>query len=287
MKVFISWSGSLSKRIAEILREWLQDVLQNSEPFLSSEDIDKGTIWFNRINNELATSGVGIICLTFENLREPWILFESGALAKGLEQPKICTLLINITPEHVKPPLSMFNATLPERKDMLRLVKTVNAALSEKGLPEARVEKAFTQHWPSFEQKFKEAVESERSAPKPAKRELQDMVEELLAYARSTHQQLTEVTVAPKSPSLSYFLGYKGSPVGLEQHLEQLNALFPLAFDDSLREFLDRREERRKIVAKAAMQMKPVPLPVESLAKVGQNAFNMPDPDLSKNPPAG
>jgi hypothetical protein len=49
MNIFISWSGERSKRVAELLRTWTQCVIQAIEPFVSSEDLDRGTLWFTEI----------------------------------------------------------------------------------------------------------------------------------------------------------------------------------------------------------------------------------------------
>jgi hypothetical protein len=184
-KVFVSWSGSLSKKVAEVFRDWIQNVLQNAQPFLSSEDIDKGGQWWIAINDELASSGVGVVCLTSENLDARWLLFESGALAKGLQQARICTLLINVKAEQVTPPLSMFQATLPTKADMFRLVKTINVALGEKGLTETRLEQSFSHWWGAFEKNFTEALESEKHVTKLPKRSNEEMLAEILEICRS------------------------------------------------------------------------------------------------------
>lgn len=49
MKVFISWSGNKSHKVAMIFREWLPSVIQSLEPYVSSEDIDKGARWSSDI----------------------------------------------------------------------------------------------------------------------------------------------------------------------------------------------------------------------------------------------
>ncbi|MFF2501131.1 hypothetical protein [Peribacillus sp. NPDC058075] len=64
MKVFLSWSGEYSKNIALILKEWLPLVIQTLEPYVSSEDIRKGSRWSASIGQELEVSNYGILCLT-------------------------------------------------------------------------------------------------------------------------------------------------------------------------------------------------------------------------------
>jgi hypothetical protein len=84
MKLFISWSGQLSHQIAKELKEWFPLVINQLEPFVSSESIKKGDRWMIDIYSELEHSNFGVICLTKENLTEPWIMFEAGALSKNI-----------------------------------------------------------------------------------------------------------------------------------------------------------------------------------------------------------
>lgn len=86
MKVFISWSGELSKNIAEIFRQWIPGVIQAVKPYYSPDDITKGTRWNSEIAKELDASKIGIICLTPNNLESPWIMFEAGTLAKNIDK---------------------------------------------------------------------------------------------------------------------------------------------------------------------------------------------------------
>ncbi|HHQ6082069.1 TPA: TIR domain-containing protein, partial [Enterobacter hormaechei subsp. steigerwaltii] len=111
MKVFISWSGQRSKVVAEIFSDWLKCVIQASQPWISTRDIDRGAIWFSEINDKLKDVSVGVVCLTQENKNKPWILFETGALAKGLTTNRVCTFLIDLNPEDLQDPLAQFNHT--------------------------------------------------------------------------------------------------------------------------------------------------------------------------------
>ncbi|WP_417071157.1 hypothetical protein [Niveibacterium terrae] len=96
MKVFLSWSGQSSKEVANLLSDWLCCVIQASRPWISTRDLDRGSLWFGEINDQLKDTTVGIICLTQENKTRPWILFEAGALAKGLSTSRVCTLLVDL-----------------------------------------------------------------------------------------------------------------------------------------------------------------------------------------------
>lgn len=75
--VFISWSGERSKGVAAALYDWLPMVVQSARPWMSEEDIEKGSRGLEDVGKALVAMGVGIICLTAGNLERPWILFEA------------------------------------------------------------------------------------------------------------------------------------------------------------------------------------------------------------------
>lgn len=150
MRVFISWSGSRSQDLALALRKWLPEVLSEVQPFVSSEDVDKGGQWNLQISTVLDEISEGIICLTPENQDRPWINFEAGALAKSVASARVRPLLLGLSFQDLRGPLATFQATdVQDRSDMLKLVKSLNARC-EHPMPDERVETIFRRSWEDF-----------------------------------------------------------------------------------------------------------------------------------------
>lgn len=191
MKVFISWSGPHSKKCAEILRDWIKCALQASEPWISSKDIDKGTLWFNKISDQLANTSVGIVCLTADNKDKPWILFESGALAKGLSINKVCTLLIDLKASDLDAPLSQFNHTTPDQESMKSLLISINKELGDNALDDRILDQVFETYWPNFEEQFAK-IEQEKPAKNKDRpvRTSEDLLEEILYTTRTMDKRI-------------------------------------------------------------------------------------------------
>ncbi|RUP75096.1 toll-Interleukin receptor [Alteromonas sp. KS69] len=191
MNVFISWSKNLSKECAEILRDWIKCTLQASEPWVSSKDIDKGSLWFNEINDQLKDTKVGIVCLTKENKSNPWILFESGALAKGLSANRVCTFLIDLTPADLANPLAQFNHTMPNQEGMKSLLSTINKELGENALDDRILDQVFETYWPLFEKKFNEVIrDSPASDELEPTRSSDDILTEILYTTRTLDKRI-------------------------------------------------------------------------------------------------
>jgi hypothetical protein len=159
MKVFVSWSGEASHDVARALKDWLPNVIQAVDVFLSSEDIAKGSQWFDELSSKLDECAFAILCLTRDNLSAPWILYEAGALGKRFEQARIAPLLIGLQVADLSGPLAQFNATLLDKEEIAKLVAAINAQLGAASLKEMQLESAFRLQWPNLKEKLQKAAQ--------------------------------------------------------------------------------------------------------------------------------
>jgi hypothetical protein len=126
LPVFISWSLPLAGEVARILRGWLQRLIQDVYPWVSSEDIEKGKFWHSKVISSLEGSTVGIAIVTPANFERPWINFEVGALARTIEplDGVVMPLLINMSNTAIQnSPLNTLQVTQFEKEDFYQLVQ--------------------------------------------------------------------------------------------------------------------------------------------------------------------
>lgn len=199
MKVFISWSGNISHSVAVVLRDWLPSVIQSIQPYVSSEDIDKGARWSTDIADELHASTYGLICLTKDNITASWINFEAGALGKSIDKSRVSPFLFRLKRSEVEGPLLQFQSTVFERDDVLKLLQSINSACGSDKLDDVRLEKTFDVWWPQLEKLLSEIKEevynqepetgSTESSPTETASKL---LEEILELTRNNHKILRD-----------------------------------------------------------------------------------------------
>ena len=179
--------------MAELLDDWIQCVIQAVDPWMSSKDIDRGALWFTEISDQLSNTSVGIVCLTKENKNKPWILFESGALAKGLTSNRVCTLLVDLSPADLENPLAQFNHTFPTKESLWDLARTINLSLKEQALKENVLAKVFDTYWPQFEEDFNIILQTTPDVEQKESRKSNDIMLDVLSTVRQLDKRMRNI----------------------------------------------------------------------------------------------
>lgn len=160
MKIFLSWSGSRSQAVAAALHAWLNRIFgARVQPWMSKEDIQFGKRWLVEVAGELEASSFGILCITSDNTRAPWLVFEAGALSKSLGKGRVVPYLLDMDwGQLVNSPLAAFQGAVATAAETLELAQQINNLIEP---PEdlQRIKWLFDQSWPELLANF-EAIRS-------------------------------------------------------------------------------------------------------------------------------
>jgi DNA-binding transcriptional ArsR family regulator len=150
VKLFVSWSGETSHKVALLLKERLPSFLPGIEPWVSSVDIAKGVRWSHEIAKQLDDCNFGIVCVDPSNLKSNWLNFEAGALSKSLDNGRVAPFLVGLIPSEVDGPLSQFQMTTVSVSDVRRLIESINQAMGDNKLPIETLRDTFSLFWPAL-----------------------------------------------------------------------------------------------------------------------------------------
>jgi len=129
LKLLISWSGSPSKEVAQLLSNWLRKVIQAVKPWVSTDDIARGARWQSELSRELQDTNACIVCVTPDNVNAQWLNFEAGAVSKAIvEHARVCPYLIGMRETDLTGPLAAFQAARADREGTLAMVRSMNEA---------------------------------------------------------------------------------------------------------------------------------------------------------------
>ncbi|MDE1531173.1 hypothetical protein PVE90_15770 [Pseudomonas carnis] len=195
MKVFLSWSGQKSLAAAQLFSEWLPCIIQKAQPWISSKDIDRGSIWLGEIYSQLAECNQGVIFVTKENQAKPWLLFETGALSKGISENRVCTFLVDLNVRDIESssPLSHLNHTNTTKAQVLELIKTINKRLQEQVVPEAVLLKTFEAMWDDFSEKLEEIKSAPEEISTPDRTD-NDVLNDILDNVLNINRKVSRTT---------------------------------------------------------------------------------------------
>ena len=102
-----------------------------------------------------------LICLASDNLEEPWILYEAGALSKR-QGDQVWTVLLDVENEQVKAPLGQFQHSKAEKDDLYKVIQSINGR-SPKPKVDVDLKRLFEALWPQFDP----AIDAIRKLPRP------------------------------------------------------------------------------------------------------------------------
>jgi hypothetical protein len=135
--VFLSWSGRRSFQLATILKNELQAILPGIEAWMSSADVEPGEFWATALTGRLEAFRASVLCLTPENTRSPWILFEAGALMAAADLSRVIPYTLQFEPRELEAPLSLFQGCTVNRAGTERLVAALSKLSGAAAAPDA------------------------------------------------------------------------------------------------------------------------------------------------------
>jgi TIR domain len=154
MRLFISWSGERSHRLAGTMKQWLEAHFPDEITAFVSSEIEKGSQWFPAVERQLRKADAGLVCLTPESLESDWVAFEAGALATAValkqREPRIFTYLLDLSAASLPGPLAAYQSTVATMEDTLRLVNSLLSYLGIKPKDPA----SFAGHWDDLQRRL-------------------------------------------------------------------------------------------------------------------------------------
>jgi TIR domain-containing protein len=190
MKVFLSWSGDLSRGVASAIRRYLPCMLQDTVVFMSKHDLESGARWSHQLAEQLEHAEFGILCLTPQNIGSPWLLFEAGALTKHIEGRACGLLIAGLKPLDLTGPLSQFQNRILAADDFYQLLGDINGKLT-KPLEDEQLQIVFAKFWPDLDKDCKTAIKSGMKDGSPAQqRDERDILDEILSKVRGIERTL-------------------------------------------------------------------------------------------------
>ncbi len=185
MRVFISWSGERSHRLAKAIGGWIPKVIQDVTPWLSSANINAGERWSLAVGQALENHQFGVLCLTPEQLSPPWVLFEAGALSKIVTEARVVPYLLGFEPRELSGPLGQFHAVKADKPGTLALLSSLNVVAGDRGVAPAILDESFELWWPKLAPVLAEIQATAPTEPPVPSRSPEDMMGEILSILRA------------------------------------------------------------------------------------------------------
>ena len=194
LQIFISWAGKQAETIGQGFRDYLPDVVNAIDPFISGSDIDKGSRWGEVLTGNLQESPCAIVCLTPESLDSIWVAFETGAISRAAGGPdsataRVWTYLMGLQNKDLQlSPFAAYQSTNDTEGETLRLVKSINQLSPDPASADSLKRRFDGVFWPRFSDVLKTAREIPAQSIATIKVPEPDILSEILLTVRSLQQ---------------------------------------------------------------------------------------------------
>jgi len=199
LKVFISWAGDRANAIGSGFHEFLPDVVNAIQPFMSGTNIDKGTRWGEVLNGSLQESSCAIVCLTRESMNSVWVAFEAGAISRAAggtdgARSRIWTYLSGLEAKDLHlTPFAEYQATSATQEETFRLVRSINQLSPDPVSAESLKRRFDAVFWPNFSKELDRVrdMPDTPGGPTPVSGPENEMLSEILTTLRSVQRDVS------------------------------------------------------------------------------------------------
>ena len=170
MQVYISWSGKISYRIAQLLRDLIRSIFPDLEPWVSAEDIEEGARWSPDLLKILDQADFSIICVDPSNFLSHWLHFEAGAITKSIKKWNIKVFLYELTQGELKGSLGLFQTVRIDKAEIRRMLEDIHANYIQVPISQMEVVAHLEDAWPEF----RDEIAKINKDPTPTKTQKED-----------------------------------------------------------------------------------------------------------------
>lgn len=152
MNMFISWSKDTSKKLAFETKKFIEDFFESKSIniYLSSDQIDTGSYWFDDIRDAIESSNLCLIILTDENEFSRWIYFESGAIAFNGKSKNIIPFLFSSRALDPSSPLRNFQYARFIETDVKRILLAIKKTGKLESVRDSEFDDRFREKFPDY-----------------------------------------------------------------------------------------------------------------------------------------
>ena len=185
MKIFISWSKDKSRLLALETKKFILNTLGNKIEVFFSPDMYKGTSVDNEIHSNLLGSDKCIVCITSDNFKNPWLMYEAGVVYGAHFEKPGEGIVIPILFEHIpdwsswvdKPlnryvPIRLIN----ENGNFKKSREEFNHFMQELAEDSDTEIKNFSRHWNTYIKEVSRILQREQMIPDTCR----DLVEQIM-----------------------------------------------------------------------------------------------------------